>query len=187
MSAKAALFVVLATVTVAFIAFWLACAAKWDGSLMPVAGHRRGDRLLRHAGDWIVRDDVVDVVKLGLVVDDARIPGTLNVGHTIPTFVQAFIFIAVVEVNVTLVMIGAAVAGAWLGAGFVSRWPKRASRSAWACCCSWRRASSSALYEHELNEYIAVLLDLAVRKTADTRAAFTEVRSKGGFDLAVGT
>ena len=57
-------------------------------------------------------------------VRDELIPGTLNVGHAPPTVVQAFIYIAIVTVAMpTLVaMIGAAVAGAWLGAGVVSRW-----------------------------------------------------------------
>ena len=32
-------------------------------------------------------------------VDDALIPGTLNVGHTIPTFVQAYIYTQIVEVD----------------------------------------------------------------------------------------
>ena len=44
-----------------------------------------------------------------------------------PTFAEAFIFIAVIKVEMStlVLMIGAAVAGAWLGAGFVSRWPRR--------------------------------------------------------------
>ena len=64
---------------------------------------------------------------LGLVPDE-KIPGTLNVGHALPTIVQALIFIAVVRVDpLTLVlMIAAAVAGAWLGAGIVARLPRRA-------------------------------------------------------------
>ena len=63
---------------------------------------------------------------LGFVRDE-RIPGTLNVGHAAPTLVQAFLFIAAVEVDVwTLtLMIAAAVAGSWLGAGIVSGWPRR--------------------------------------------------------------
>jgi uncharacterized membrane protein YfcA len=67
------------------------------------------------------------IYKLAGTVDDALIPGTLNVGHAIPTLAQALLFIAVVEVDVaTLVaMTTASAAGAWLGAGFVSRWPKR--------------------------------------------------------------
>ena len=59
---------------------------------------------------------------------DERIPGTLNVGHALPTVAQAFIFIAAVSVDpITLVaMIGAAVLGAWLGSGVVARLPRRA-------------------------------------------------------------
>jgi len=42
--------------------------------------------------------------KLWRLVPDEQIPGTLNVGHTIPTLIEAFIFIAVVQVDpVTLV------------------------------------------------------------------------------------
>ena len=61
-------------------------------------------------------------------VADEDIPGTLNVGHALPTVTQAFIFIAAVTVDlITLVsMIAASVAGAWLGAGIVSRLPRRA-------------------------------------------------------------
>jgi uncharacterized membrane protein YfcA len=61
------------------------------------------------------------------MVPDRIIPGTLNAGHTLPTVVQAFIFTAIIPVDVlTLVtMIGAAIAGAWLGAGVVARWSKR--------------------------------------------------------------
>jgi uncharacterized membrane protein YfcA len=67
--------------------------------------------------------------KLGRVVADENIPGTLNVGHMIPTFAEAVISILIIAVDVeakTLtLMIGAATAGAWLGAGVVSGWPRR--------------------------------------------------------------
>jgi uncharacterized membrane protein YfcA len=61
------------------------------------------------------------------MVPDRIIPGTLNVGHTLPTITQAFFYIAVIPVDVwTLIsMIAAAVAGAWLGAGIVAGWSKR--------------------------------------------------------------
>jgi uncharacterized membrane protein YfcA len=61
------------------------------------------------------------------MVPDRIIPGTLNVGHTLPTIVQAFFYISVIPVDVvTLIsMIAAAVAGAWLGAGIVAKWSKR--------------------------------------------------------------
>ena len=60
------------------------------------------------------------------MVPDRIIPGTLNVGHTLPTITQAFFYVAVIPVDVvTLIsMIGAAVAGAWLGAGIVAGWSK---------------------------------------------------------------
>jgi uncharacterized membrane protein YfcA len=58
---------------------------------------------------------------------DEKIPGTLNVGHGLPTITEALLFIAVVRVDpLTLVsMIAASVVGAWLGAGFVARLPRR--------------------------------------------------------------
>jgi uncharacterized membrane protein YfcA len=64
-------------------------------------------------------------------VPDRLIPGTLNVGHTPPTVTQAFIFIAIIAVDVRTLtaMVGAAVAGAWLGAGRVARWNKQRVRA----------------------------------------------------------
>ncbi|HZV76870.1 MAG TPA: sulfite exporter TauE/SafE family protein [Candidatus Babeliales bacterium] len=60
-------------------------------------------------------------------VPDERIPGTLNVGHAIPTIVEAAIFIGIiaVEPRTLLSLILAAVVGAWLGAGLVARLPRR--------------------------------------------------------------
>ncbi|MGH8178889.1 MAG: sulfite exporter TauE/SafE family protein [Steroidobacter sp.] len=68
------------------------------------------------------------VFKLLRLVPDERIPGTLNVGHVLPTLLQGLIFIAVVEVDaLTLVaMIAAAVFGARIGAGIVAKLPRRA-------------------------------------------------------------
>src|SRR5215831_471674 len=128
MSAKAALYVVLAAVTVAFSVFWLKHArARWEGwpTWVQVAIGAVTDFFdTLGIGSFAT---TTSLFKLGRVVDDAEIPGTLNVGHTVPTFAEAFIFIAVVQVEMStlVLLIGAAVAGAWLGAGFVSRWPKR--------------------------------------------------------------
>jgi uncharacterized membrane protein YfcA len=68
------------------------------------------------------------VFKLFKLVPDERIPGTLNTGHALPTVAQALFFIAAVSVDpVTLVgMIAAAVVGAWVGSGIVSKLPRRA-------------------------------------------------------------
>ncbi|MEO6401848.1 MAG: hypothetical protein ABIP62_07520, partial [Vicinamibacteria bacterium] len=61
------------------------------------------------------------------LVKDEWIPGTLNIGHTPPTIVQAFIFIGAVLVDPTtlVLMIGAAVVGAVWGARYVANWPRR--------------------------------------------------------------
>jgi uncharacterized membrane protein YfcA len=60
-------------------------------------------------------------------VPDQRIPGTLNVGHTLPTILEAAIFIVIVAVEppTLILLILASVVGAWLGAGFVARLPRR--------------------------------------------------------------
>lgn len=58
---------------------------------------------------------------------DEFLPGTLNAGHTLATIAQAFIYtrIVPVEARTLALMIGAAVLGAWLGAGVVARLPRR--------------------------------------------------------------
>jgi uncharacterized membrane protein YfcA len=67
-------------------------------------------------------------MKLGNLIEDDEIPGTLNVGHALPTFLEGVIYITVIDVeSVTLfAMIGASLIGAWYGAGIVSALPKRA-------------------------------------------------------------
>jgi hypothetical protein len=59
---------------------------------------------------------------------DELIPGTLNVGHNAPAFVETAIFVTAVAVDPLLLtaMVGSATLGAWLGAGIVSRLPRRA-------------------------------------------------------------
>src|SRR5581483_5869513 len=65
--------------------------------------------------------------KLRKLVADEIIPGTLNVGHTLPTVVQAFIYIAIVEVDMLTLtlLIAASILGTWLGAGVVAGWSRR--------------------------------------------------------------
>jgi uncharacterized membrane protein YfcA len=128
MQAKTALFVVLAAVTVAFSVFWFRHArAQWGGwpNVKQLAIGAVTDFFdMLGIGSFAT---TTSLYKLGHVVDDAHIPGTLNVGHAIPTFAQAFISIALVKVEMStlVLMIGAAVAGSWLGAGYVSHWPRR--------------------------------------------------------------
>jgi len=66
--------------------------------------------------------------KLRARMPDDEIPGTLNTGQALPTVTQSLIFIAIVSVDLTTLvsMILAAVVGAWLGVGLVSRLSRRA-------------------------------------------------------------
>jgi uncharacterized membrane protein YfcA len=62
------------------------------------------------------------------MVPDEKIPGTLTIGHALPTITQAFIFISIIQVEMkTLVLlIVASILGSWLGAGVVVKLPRRA-------------------------------------------------------------
>ena len=64
---------------------------------------------------------------LKLIVSDRLIPGTLNVGHTIPVVCEALIFTTVIEVDpLTLfALIAASVVGSYLGAGIIAKMDER--------------------------------------------------------------
>ena len=66
--------------------------------------------------------------KLSRRMPDEKIPGTLNSGNALPTMTQALIYISAVPVDfLTLAsMLAAAVLGAWLGVGVVSKLSRRA-------------------------------------------------------------
>ena len=65
--------------------------------------------------------------KLLGIVRDENIPGTLVVGHTLPSLAQAIIFLTVINVDPVLLvlMILAMSLGGWLGVGIVARWSRR--------------------------------------------------------------
>jgi uncharacterized membrane protein YfcA len=67
-------------------------------------------------------------LKFRRLIGDELIPGTLNVGHALPTIAQAIIFTTAIAVApLTLsAMVAAAVAGGYLGAGIVAGLPRRA-------------------------------------------------------------
>jgi uncharacterized membrane protein YfcA len=127
---RTGLFIALGVFAAFYLAVWVPdIAKKWRATGPP--GFRDGFiGLITNFFDTLGIGSYAPTTsffKLWRLVPDEQIPGTLNVGHTIPTLIEAFIFIAVVQVDpVTLVgMIAAAALGAWLGAGVVSRWSRR--------------------------------------------------------------
>jgi uncharacterized membrane protein YfcA len=76
------------------------------------------------------------VLRLGRVMEDENIPGTLNVGHAIPTICEAVIFIillgGLIDVSTIVSMVIAAGFGAWFGTGVVVSWPRRQIQRAMA-------------------------------------------------------
>ena len=66
------------------------------------------------------------VFRFTRMVPDEKIPGTMNAGHALPVVTEAFIYIAIIQVlpGTLALMIAAAVAGAWLGAGLVAMLPR---------------------------------------------------------------
>jgi uncharacterized membrane protein YfcA len=121
---KTGLFIALAIFTAGFIGVW-AASLGWvrelrDGAIGLVTNFF--DTL--GIGSFAT---TTSFFRLWGLVRDEQIPGTLNVGHTLPSILQAFIYIAVVQVDViTLIsMIAASIVGAWLGAGVVAKWPRR--------------------------------------------------------------
>ena len=76
------------------------------------------------------------VLRLGRITDDENIPGTLNVGHAIPTITECVIFIVLlgglIHWPTLLSMVVAGGLGAWFGTGVVVRWPRRQIQRAMA-------------------------------------------------------
>lgn len=133
MSFKTALFLALS----GFLAFYL--AAWWAALKEGLPNARRPTPLVTLIGFVTNFFDALGIGSFATttswfrfkgLVDDRVLPGTLNVGHTLPTMAQAFIYIAIIDVDATTLaaMIAASVLGAWLGAGIVSAWPARKVR-----------------------------------------------------------
>jgi len=142
-SVKTLLLVALGIITGAYIIYWVVAirreraneAARRSGE--PATGEAKPPGPLHLAIGFVTNffdtlgigsfATTTAMFKFAKVVPDRVIPGTLNVGHLLPTVAQAFIYMSIVTVDTkTLVLlIAASVAGAWLGAGVVASWPKR--------------------------------------------------------------
>ena len=127
--AKLALFLALGLTALVFLAAWVRSVRRTaekakPGPLQVAIGFVTNFFDTLGIGSFA---PTTSILKLKRLLPDEQIPGTLNVGHALPTIAQAFIFIAIVEVDMTTLagMIAASVAGAWLGAGVVAGWPRR--------------------------------------------------------------
>jgi uncharacterized membrane protein YfcA len=131
LTGKGLLLAALAVVTVSYLAFWFVHIRRKphpEGAAPGAKHHAIGfvtnffDTL--GIGSFAT---TTTMYRLWGIVRDEKIPGTLNVGHTLPTVAQALIYITIVQVDfVTLVLlIGAAVGGSWIGAGIVSGFDRR--------------------------------------------------------------
>jgi uncharacterized membrane protein YfcA len=132
MPAKLILFVTLAGFAIAYlVVFGKGVArARREGAAWPSLSHLAtgfGTNFLDTLGIGSFATSTA-IFKFSNMVPDELIPGTLNTGHTLPVIFQAFIYISAIEVDVTtlVLMIAAAVVGAWFGAGLVSRLSRRA-------------------------------------------------------------
>jgi uncharacterized membrane protein YfcA len=132
-----ALFVTLAALATIYVARWWLALAR-SRALPPTALERAAAPGLTDAAIGFITNffdtlgigsfaTTTTIYKLWQRVPDERIPGTMLVGHTLPVAVQAFAFISVVEVDPRqlVLLIVAMMVGGWLGAGTVSRLPRR--------------------------------------------------------------
>jgi uncharacterized membrane protein YfcA len=137
MDAKLILIAALLALTVFYAVSWWTMArhrlaAKGHGSEEPVAPN-----LLHFVIGFVTNffdtlgigsfATTTSAFKFWKLVPDQQIPGTLNVGHVLPTIVQAVLFITAVAVEFRTLafLIAAACAGAWLGAGIVAGFSRR--------------------------------------------------------------
>lgn len=142
-SAKTLLLAALGVITIAYVLYWGAAIRR---ERLKESASLGGDAIIR-TSLWpdpirlaigFIADffDTLGVssfatttalFKFANVVPDRVIPGTLNVGHMLPTAVQAFLYMELVKVDpwTLVLLIFSSVAGSWLGAGVVASWSKR--------------------------------------------------------------
>lgn len=127
--AKIILFALLALDAAFFCAVWAADlirqrAARWPSGFHLFVGFVSDFFDTLGIGSYAT---TTSLYRMRRAVADEQIPGTLNIGHALPTVAQALIFITLitVEMKTLILLIGASVLGAWLGAGVVTRLPRR--------------------------------------------------------------
>ena len=123
------IYVCLAAVEVAVVAVWVVSTRRHGWPVRPSAG----DLVIGGATSFLDTlgignyAQITALFKLRRNPPDELIPGTLNVGNAVGTFISATLFITTIEVQPTLLMamVISAGLGAWMGAGIVSRMSRR--------------------------------------------------------------
>ena len=133
MEPKTILIALLIAIAIAYHAFWYLTerrrTTRQDGPLTPT-GPALGAAFVANFFDTLGIGSyatTTSMSKLWQLMPDEKIPGTLNVGYVMATVVQAVIFMTIIEVDFTTLVsiIGAAVVGAFMGAGVVSGFSRR--------------------------------------------------------------
>lgn len=136
MDAKNLLLAALLIIAIAYLTFWYTTVRRRRAALGTAAPGIAPTPLMIGIGFVTNFLDTLGIgsyatttsmYKAWNIVRDEKIPGTLNVGHATATFVQALIYITIVEVEFTtlVTIIAAAMLGAWLGAGVVAGFDRR--------------------------------------------------------------
>jgi uncharacterized membrane protein YfcA len=127
---RTALYIALCIFGVSFLIYWVLTLARERGKREKPTLLDLGIGLVVNFFDALGIGSFATTTfcfKFFRLVRDEDIPGTLNVGVTLPAILEGLLYIAVVDVEpLTLILtIAGATVGASLGAGVVSRLPKR--------------------------------------------------------------
>src|SRR5689334_20353151 len=122
--AKTALLLTLAAIGLIFAVYWVIQAGRrnrsepgqtggWPSWILTAIGFFANFFDTLGIGSFATTTSAFRFTK---TVDDRLIPGTLNVGHALPTVAEALIYIAIIEVDLTtlVLLIVASMLGAWL-------------------------------------------------------------------------
>src|SRR5215471_18810270 len=95
------LLVALASLSAVFLGYWDGKDDRFPSPLQIGVGYVTNFFDTLGIGSYATTTAIFRVKKM---VDDRLIPGTLNIGHTLPTIVQTFIYTTVIPVDVLMFM-----------------------------------------------------------------------------------
>jgi uncharacterized membrane protein YfcA len=129
MTTRTGILLALAVLNVAFIAAWIRAAKNQPGDKRPSLAAALIGAVTAFFDTLGIGSfaPTTALFKLRGTPSDELIPGTLNIGLNMAGCLETAIFISAVAVEPALLgcMIASAACGAWLGAGVVSRLPRR--------------------------------------------------------------